>query len=107
MIKVVYHRQYHRVTVKGHAYSGEAGHDLVCSAASVLTYTLAANMSNFVRLEHARQQVMDLYSGNAEVSFVPQRQYRNAATLMMDAICVGYELLARDYPDFISYEIRG
>ena len=35
MIDVTYDRKRLIVKVKGHAHSGEAGHDLVCAAASV------------------------------------------------------------------------
>ena len=107
MIEVVYHRQYHRVTVKGHAYSGDPGHDLVCAAASILAYTLAANMQNMVEQGDARSLVMELNVGNAEVSCIPKTKYKHIATLTIDAICAGYELLARNYPSFISYEVRG
>ena len=107
MINVVYHRKYNRVTVKGHAYSGDAGHDLVCSAASILTYTLAANISNLAKKEQAWGQVLDLNPGNADLSCIPKSRYRNTVRLIMDSICAGYELLSRDYPSYISYEIRG
>ena len=43
MIDVTYDRKRLILKVKGHAHSGEAGHDLVCAAASILVYTLAAN----------------------------------------------------------------
>jgi len=41
MIKAVYDRKENKITVEGHAYSGEPGHDLICAAASVLIYTIA------------------------------------------------------------------
>ena len=46
MITVIYHRDLNRVTVEGHAQSGEVGHDLVCASASILVYTLAAFVEN-------------------------------------------------------------
>ena len=44
MIHVTYHRQYNRVTIKGHAGSGPEGHDLVCAAVSAIALTLAGNI---------------------------------------------------------------
>ena len=44
MILVTYYRSYNRLTVEGHAHSGEPGKDLVCASASILAYTLAANV---------------------------------------------------------------
>lgn len=109
MIEVVYHRDYHRVTVDGHAESGEAGHDLVCASASILAYTLAGNVVNLsaggdrtVRNPH-----IELSEGHAEISCTPVNRYRHTVTLMFDSVCVGFDLLGQKYPDFIKYEVRG
>jgi hypothetical protein len=32
---------------------------------------------------------------------------QNSVKIAFDTVCAGFELLARDYPDNISYEIRG
>lgn len=106
MIQAVYHRNYHRLTVEGHARSGEPGHDLVCASASMLAYTLAANVANMADHGQVRAPVMDLNPGNAEVNCNPISRYKATVTLVFDAICVGFELLAHDYPENISYEIR-
>ena len=42
MIQAVYDRNENKIAIKGHAYSGEPGHDLICASASMLVYTLAA-----------------------------------------------------------------
>ena len=44
MINAVFERDNYRLTVKGHANSGESGHDLVCAAVSILTDTLVLNI---------------------------------------------------------------
>ncbi len=46
MIKVIYYREYNRLTVEGHAGSGPEGHDLVCASASALALTLAGNVAH-------------------------------------------------------------
>ena len=107
MIKVVYHRKYHRVTVKGHAYSGESGHDLICSACSILTYTLAANVSNMDDSGQVRNMTAILNLGDAEISCNPHSRLDSVVTVIFDSICAGFELLANDYPENIKYEIRG
>lgn len=107
MIEVVYHRKYSRLTVKGHAYSGEQGHDLVCSAASMLAYTLAVNVANLTDNGHARDPVIKLEPGDAEISCKPNTRFKSASALVFESVCVGFEVLAHDYPDNISYEIRG
>lgn len=105
MIQVTYHRKYHRLTVEGHAQSGEPGHDLVCAAASTLAYTLAANVANMADHAQVRGPVMDLNPGKAQVSCNPVSRFQSTVTLIFDAVCVGFELLAANYKDYISYEI--
>lgn len=107
MIEVVYHRDYHRLTVKGHAHSAEYGHDLVCASASVLAHTIAAQVANLYADKRVQRTVIKLDSGDAEVSCVPHNRYKASVRLMFDTVCGGYELLARDFPEYVSYELRG
>lgn len=107
MIKVTYHRDRNRVDVQGHAKSGEAGHDLVCASASILVYTLASFVENMKKARQAYNPKIDLREGDAVISCEPPSRYKGAVTLVFDSICGGFELLAKDYPDNISYEIRG
>ena len=107
MIKAVYHRDYHRLTVEGHANSGEPGHDLVCAAASALAYTLAANVANMADNGQVRRPVMEMNPGNAQISCNPVSRFKGTVALVYRAVCVGFEILAHDYPQYISYEIRG
>ena len=106
MITVVYHRDSNRVSVEGHAQSGEVGHDLVCASASILIYTLASFAKNTSKAKQSHKLVLKLDNGDAEVSCKSKRPYKAAITLVFDSICAGFELLARNYPDNISYEIK-
>ena len=107
MIKVVYHRDINRVTMEGHAQSGEVGHDLVCASASILVYTLASFVENMKKARQAYNPTVVLKEGDALISCEPPIRHKGAVTLVFDSICAGFELLAHDYPDNISYEMRG
>ena len=107
MIQVVYNRMFNRVTVEGHAQSGEPGHDLVCASASTLTYTLAANVKELVKTGQAAEQITELQEGKAEVSCKPHHRLKAIVSIIFDTVCVGFELLAKEYPDYITYEVRG
>jgi uncharacterized protein YsxB (DUF464 family) len=107
MITVVYHRDLNRVTMEGHAQSAEIGQDLVCASASVLMYTLASFVENMKKARQAYSPTVVLKEGDALISCSPPNRYKGAVTLVFDSICAGFELLAHDYPDNISYEIRG
>lgn len=106
MIQAVYYRKYNRLTVEGHACSAEPGHDLVCASASVLAYTLAANVASMAEHGQARRPIIENAPGKTEISCNPVSRYKSVVALVFDSVCVGFELLAHDYPENISYEIR-
>lgn len=106
MIQVVYYRPYNRLTIEGHAHAGEPGHDLVCAACSTLAYTLAANVGNMEANGHVRNVIVKLEPGNAEISCDVRSGSRMIVARIFESICVGFEILAKDYPQYISYEIH-
>ena len=107
MIQVIYYANHSRVTIEGHARSGDPGHDLVCAGCSTLAYTLGANVENMQAMDQVREAVVKLESGKAEISCKPRNKYTNLSKRIIDAVCVGFELLAAFYPQYISYEIHG
>lgn len=107
MIHVVYHRKFYRLTVEGHARSAEPGRDLVCASASILAYTLASNVIGLAAGGQIRMSpLVNLEEGNAEVCVTPRSGFQSVVKLIFDTICSGFSLLAKDYPEFITYEIR-
>ena len=107
MIHVLYHPKYCKVSVRGHARSGEPGRDLVCAAASALAVTLAENVTAMERAGQVRELQVTLRPGLAEVCCVPRAGHRATARLVMNVIGMGWERLAREYPEFLRYEVRG
>ena len=107
MINVVYHRDLNRVTIEGHAQSGEVGHDLVCASASILAHTIATLVENMKAAGQTRYPTIELREGHTVIAANMPSRYKALVTFAFDAICSGFELLARDYPENISYKIRG
>ena len=107
MITVIYHRDLNRVTVEGHAQSGEVGHDLVCASASILVYTLAAFVENMKACGQVKYPTIELADGKATVYCNAPKRIKASITLAFDTVCAGFELLAHNYPDNISYTIMG
>ena len=107
MIKAVFYRKYHRLTVEGHAHSGEPGQDLVCAGASTLAYTLAANVGNLEERGQVRDVAVSLNPGSTEIACKPLTKYTAITDRIFAAVCVGFEILAANHPDYISYEIHG
>ena len=106
MIQVVYYHDLNRVTVTGHAGSAEKGHDLVCASASMLAYTLAANVASMADAGQVSEPIMDMNEGDTVISCAPKSHLKAAVSLVFDAICVGFELLSGQHPEYISFEIR-
>ena len=106
MIQVTYYRNYNRVTITGHAGAAEPGQDLVCASASILAYTLAANVANMADAGQVRQPVIQMGEGETEISCNPRHNLKSTVILVFDSICTGFALLAHDHPEYISYEIR-
>ncbi|MBQ7873757.1 MAG: ribosomal-processing cysteine protease Prp [Oscillospiraceae bacterium] len=89
--------------VSGHANSGEKGKDIICSAASILCYTLAQSME-FMYEEgelHKRPHI-SLKEGDAFVIAKPKTANYNKCLHAFFIIQVGYFLLARSHPDFVE-----
>ena len=106
MIKVIYRRKDHRLTVTGHAYSGQAGQDLVCAAASILACTLAADVENMAACEQVSEPIISLEVGRAEISCKPVYGFESVVALVFDSICSGYEMLSLEHPQNVKYKLR-
>ena len=106
MINAIYYRQYNRLTIEGHAHSGEPGKDLVCAGASTLAYTLAANVANLSDNGFVRDVTVKLEPGDTEIA-CKARSSQVMVRRIFESVCVGFEILSTNYPQYISYEIRG
>lgn len=105
MIEILYHRGYHRITVKGHAGSAEVGKDLVCAAVSALVLTAVANVRRMEDKGCTYSTVMTVDRGDAEIQVNPKAYFRLSVMQILDAICAGFEVLSREYPEYVRYEV--
>lgn len=106
MIHVTYDRKHYKVTINGHAGSAEVGHDLVCASASILAYTLAADVVHAKEHGYLRNGTAKLEPGDTEIRCLPRSRYKMTMMLVFDSICAGFELLAQNHPENISYELK-
>jgi uncharacterized protein YsxB (DUF464 family) len=108
MIEVTYYRNHNRLTVKGHALSDVPGRDLVCASCSALAYTLAANVGHMEDKGYVRDVTVKLEPGDCEIGCRPRGMSKAAhVRQIMEAVCMGFEMLAVSHPQYISYEIHG
>lgn len=94
----------HCLQVYGHAMSAPKGEDLVCCAASTLIYT-AAQSALWLYEQGALQQFPGtmLNPGNAQVEAMAIPKAQESVQQMFRTIAAGFDLLARQYPEYIVF----
>lgn len=96
------------LTVKGHAGQAAAGHDLVCAAASVLTYTAAqAVQTLYEEGKLAGQPALRLENGDAVIVCRPTDAAFAEALHAYTVVQTGFALLAQHYPAYIRVTVFG
>ena len=80
--------------LSGHAGYAEKGRDILCSAASILAFTLAESVKN---------GNADIREGTAHIDCDKTDSNWQAFRVIAN----GYKLLATNYPDYCSYESNG
>ena len=78
--------------VEGHAGAAAKGEDIVCAAASILSYTLAQTLS-FMHSEGKLQKKPNIkFDGDGTATITAQ---------------VGYHLLAHNFPQYVAVDTFG
>ena len=105
MIHIKYDMVRLTVKVDGHAGVAPQGEDIVCSAVSILTYTLAKAIEGMYNRDELNETPkINLESGKADISISPRFAFIKDARLVFDTICNGYKLIANDYPQYVVLE---
>ena len=107
MIEVRFDKTIPSLKVMGHAGSEEYGRDLICAGASTLVWTLAENIRYLEMSGYLRSCDIRVGRGDAFISCDAKQEYRAQIGRIFESICVGFEILADKYPDFISYRLEG
>ena len=96
-----------KLTVTGHAGAAEHGHDIICASASILAYTLAQSVQDCCTQGRlAGNPVVRLSAGSAEIIARPTREACGEVRTIYNTITRGYELLSRNYPDYLTIVTR-
>ena len=92
-----------RLQLCGHAGAGKWGKDIVCAAASILTYTAAASAGQLYREGKLKKApYIRLLPGDALV----EMEAGSEAESLMNVIRNGYTLLTLRYPENVKLEER-
>ena len=103
MIEVVYKREggVLSLSLDGHAGAAEFGQDIVCAAASMLAYTLAAAVAE-AEDKLRNEPVVSLTSGRARVICAPFPEEYERIRSLYEFTVRGYRLLAEKNPAYVT-----
>ena len=94
--------------IDGHAGQDNSGHDIVCSAASILAYTLAQTMRYIEEQDGFElKPIIQLNEGKAIVLVRPREKYEGEVMQTFFTIEVGFSLLAQNYPQYVELKQFG
>ena len=90
--------------VEGHAGQAEAGKDIICASASMLSFTVAQYAKfMFDRHQLKKKPTIHLEDGNAEVTIKPKTEFYAEAMHTYFVAQVGFSLLAHNYPQYVEF----
>ena len=106
MINITFNAQNLELKVEGHAGADVKGKDIVCSAVSMLFYTLADSLikSEEMLKTHPKIKMED---GNGYIKCKPKEKYQANVSLIYWTILNGFQLLADEYEKYIIFSFEG
>lgn len=106
MIEIKFDPKNLELKVEGHAGQDVKGKDIICSAVSMLFYTLAESL---VRSEDMMKKhpIITMEDGNGYIKCRPKKEYKRNISIMYWTVLNGLELLADEYPQYITFEVGG
>lgn len=100
-VKIVDNNKYdfYEVEVSGHAYYGEYGSDIVCSAVSMLTITTLNGLVDIVKAD------VDYVIEDGYTKFVVKnKKSDNSIKLLIDTYELGIKAVLEDYGQYVKLE---
>lgn len=103
MIEVVYKNERGALSLAldGHAGAADFGHDIICAAASMLAYTLAAAVDE-AEDKMRSSPIISLTPGHARVICAPFPEEYERIRSLYEFTVRGYRLLAEKNPAYIK-----
>ena len=100
--------QYISLLVEGHAGQEEKGKDIVCSAASILVYTLSQSLTQMHKQGWLKKRPhINLKDGMGLINCIPKEEYFAECLMAFFFAEVGYLLLAQTYPQYMKVKSFG
>ena len=96
------------LVVNGHAGAAKEGEDIVCSSASILAYTAAQTLRFMYEDGGLKEKpTIRVEKGDALIVAKPNDDRYKEALHTFFVVQVGFLLLSRNYPEFVSLKSFG
>lgn len=96
------------MSVVGHAGQAEVGRDIVCSAASILAYTVAQTLTQMNKQGWLKKKPhLTLKEGKSVITCVPKAEFYEECLMVFFVAEMGYTLLAKNYPQYVALKPFG
>lgn len=105
MINITFKPNTYELEITGHAGHGVKGKDIVCAAVSTLFYTLGQALAEDEEML-MEELVFKDKEGHGYIKGVPEPMYLPDIERIYNTIFVGFKMLARQYPDNISFNVK-
>ena len=106
MINVTFNPKTLELSLSGHADHGKKGEDIVCSAVSILFYTLAQALIESENMLKDSPIIND-EDGNGFISCVPKPEYEGNIARTYWTILIGFQLIEQHYKQNLKIEVLG
>ena len=95
-------------SVEGHAGQAKKGHDLVCSAASILAYTLAKYVESVDNAGGLKEPPhIEAEDGYMLIEAKPTEEYLAEVLNAYFVAELGFHLLSQNYPQYVELKMFG
>ena len=93
------------IIVSGHSGFAESGADIVCSAVSVLCYTLDAFLARCLDEGRISSYKKDFSEGYVIMDYTLRCPEDTGVTDGVEAITEGFRLLSESYPEYVTFDM--
>ena len=104
MINVTFNPNTWELKVEGHASHGKKGKDIVCSAISILFYTLGDSLMQYMDAMEESPVVKD-DDGEGYIICKPKEEYEANVSLIYWTVLNGIQLVAEQYPNNVAFTV--
>lgn len=94
-----------RLAVNGHANYAEHGKDIICSAVSILAYTIAENVRSLCK-NNTYSISLKKGNSNVDIVFSSDEQYKDIGR-QIKSVVKGFEILSEAYPQYVTFYFNG